>query len=254
MNKIFVTMAAMLMIAVSCTTKQIVAPLQYGEISVMLADEVSVDVVSKAFTQLTPEEAAEYNVSVFDAGESLQYGPVEYASFQTQRLPLGTYYVTAESCTETEAEMGNGMLRLAGRSADIVLSQENLSQTATVECSVANAMVTVAFDESVEGRFTDLKVVLSNSDASRTLTVNESDGQTEMYFNPTTLRYVISGTFTQNGKEVSVDRVQVLEARSNLKLVVKVNLENGQINMPVISVDTTLDTINVIEEEFNPYI
>ncbi len=253
MKRIFFSVMSIVLVAVSCN-KISEEHLEYGEISVKLTDDVSVDVVSKVFTELTPEEAASYNVSIYDAGDVLQYGPVEYASFQTQRLPVGTYYVVAESCSETEAEFGKGVLRLAGRSADIVLSPENLSQTATVECTVANAMVTVAFDESVEGRFTDLKVVLSNSDESRTLTVNESDGQTEMYFNPTTLRYVISGTFTQNGKEVSVDKTQVLEAKSNLKLVVKVNLENGQVSMPSISIDTTLDTINVVEEEFNPYI
>lgn len=259
MKRKFIGVAAALFAVAACNSEKMEdAPLQYGEISVSLAGEPSVEVLSKA-TALTEDEAADYNVSILDSSRETVYGPVKYSAFETQRLPLGTYHVAAESCTEADAETQDaadsyGCMRLAGETG-VVLSAENLAPEVTVECAVANALVTVEFDESVSGRFTDLQVALVSG--TRTETIEENGTVKKAWFNPTDeFRYQITGVFTQTGKNVSVisSSSLVLEAKSNLKLLVKVNLENGQITAtPTIMVDTDLGQEESVTENFNPY-
>lgn len=257
-NKIL-TIMAMAIMAVACTQK-VDEPLQYGELSVALSGEPTIEVVSKAPQTLeqTAEEASAYVVRIFDSSDDSMKYEETYAAFQPQRLPLGTYYVTAENCTETQAEEGNGKMRLYGCSEPVNIAPETLTPTATVNCVVTNAKVSVQFDESVAGRFSGLQVVLSGGTTEgRTLTVAQTATGvvTETWFNPSELTYTISGTFTGSGmsKPVSITRTIALQARNNIKLLVKVNLENGQL-MPGLTVDTDIDDPQEKEEEFNPYV
>lgn len=247
-NKILTAMALALM-SIACTQK-VDQPLQYGEISVALAGDPAIDVATKAAVELSAEEAAAYTVRIFDIAGTKKYEST-YKAFEAQRLPLGTYYVTAESCSETSAEEGHGKMRLYGRSADLTLSTAALQQTAKVDCTVSNAKVSVAFDSSVSGRFDGLKVVFSKKD--RTLEVPESAIVTETWFNPSEVSYTISGIFTATGKNVTLTGNLSLEAKDNIKLVVKVSLDNGQILVPTITVDTTIGAQEEKTEEFNPY-
>lgn len=255
-NKIL-TAAALALMAVACTQKA-EEPLQYGELSVALSDEPSVEVLSKAPEALLPtdKEASSYMVRIYDSAHALKYESV-YSAFEAQKLPLGTYYVTAENCTEADAEAGNGKMRLYGRSSDVILIADALFQTATVGCTVANAKVSVQFDQSVQGRFADLKVSLDGGTArTAPLVISETETGvvTETWFNPSELTYTISGTFTASGmnKAVNISNTISLEARNNVLLLVKVNLENGQL-MPSVTVDTQIDDLTEIPEEFNPY-
>ena len=250
-NKIL-SAAALAFIAVACNQKT-GQPLQYGELSVSLSGEPEVEVIAKSAQTLTQEspEAENYTVRIFDSSGSKQY-EAKYNVFQTRTLPLGTYYVTAENCSQTEAENGNGRMRLYGRSEDITLSSDALSKTATVNCEVVNGKVTVVYDSSVSGRFTGLKVELTSGE--RTLTVNETatEVETETWFNPATVSYTISGTFNATDKPVSIAKQVTVQAKSNIRLVVKVNLSNGQL-VPNITIDTAIDDPVTEDGEFNPY-
>lgn len=243
--------------AVACDSEKIDAPVRYGEIAVNLTGETILEVISKA--ELTAEEAASYNVSILNSEDEVVFGPVMYSEFQSARLPLGkTYNVFAESCTPDQAESlpdEFGQIRYAGESADITLTADDISQTADVICTVANAMVTVSFDSSVTGRFSNLKVTLaSDADEDRVLTVAESASDKVAYFNPATVTYSITGTFNETGNEVNLGGSRTLSARNNLRLLVKVNLDNGQITgAPSITVDSSIDGMITIEEEYNPY-
>lgn len=256
-NKIL-TIMAMAIMAVACTQK-VDEPLQYGELSVTLAGEPTVEVVSKALQTLEPTapEAVGYVVRIFDSSDQMMYEKT-YDAFEAQRLPLGTYYVTAENCTEAQAEAGNGRMRLYGCSGDVIISAEDLTPTATVNCVVTNAKVSVEYDESVADRFTGLQVTLAGGTTEgRTLTIAQTATGvvTETWFNPSELTYTISGTFIGSGmnKPVSITRSLTLEAKNNIKLLVKVNLENGQL-MPGLTIDTQIDDPQEKEEEFNPYV
>lgn len=255
-NKILTAMALSLL-AVACT-RMVDEPLLYGELGVALSGEPSVEVVSKAPQTLDPEsdEADAYMVRIFDSAHQQKY-EAAYSAFQTQTLPLGAYYVTAENCSEAQAEEGNGKMRLYGRSAEVTLAPEALVLTATVNCTVANAKVSVQFDESVAGRFSDLQVSLSGG-TTRTAPVvvaqTATEVVTETWFNPSELTYTISGTFTSGGanKPVEISKTVQLQAKSNIKLVVKVNLANGQL-MPDVTFDTQMDDSTEVPGEFNPY-
>lgn len=249
---------AMTIMAVACTQKAD-EPLQYGELSVALSGEPTVEVVTKAPQTLeqTAPEAASYVVRIFDSSDDSKKYEETYAEFETQRLPLGTYYVTAENCTETQAEEGNGKMRLYGLSEEVTIAPETLTPTATVNCVVTNAKVSVQFDESVAGRFSGLQVTLAGGttpDRSLTIAQTEAGVITETWFNPSSLTYTISGTFTGSGmnKPVEIVKTITLEAKNNIKLLVRVNLENGQLS-PSIKVDTDIDNLQETTEEFNPY-
>ena len=244
--------AALTFIAVACNQKT-EQPLYYGELSVSLSGEPEIEVVSKAAQTLDPEsaDAANYTVRIFDSSDVMKY-EAKYNVFKTQTLPLGTYYVTAENCSATEAESDNGQMRLYGRSSDITLSTDLLSQEAAVNCEVVNGKVTVVYDSSVSGRFTGLKVDLISGD--RTVTVNETatDVETVIWFNPATVSYTISGTFDATSKPVNITKQVDVQAKSNIRLVVKVNLSNGQL-VPNITFDTSIDDPTTEDGEFNPY-
>ncbi len=259
MKKIIFCALGVALIAVACNSvKEDTAPVQYGEISVSLGDP-ELEVITKAFTALDPEsdEAASYIVRVFNSADDVQQGTdATYKDFQPMKLPLGTYYVSAENCTPAQAEEGDGVMRIAGDCKDVpvVLTSDNLSQTATVNCSVANARVAVVFDESVSGLFDNLQVVITGEDGSRIKTVTEMEAgvEKELWFNPQTISYVISGTFKQLDKEITITGTRTLAAKNNIKLCVKVNLSNGQL-LPVIQVNKELDSPTDIPGEFNPY-
>ena len=223
-----------------------------GSIDVHLA----ADVPTRAVVELTPEQAADYNIAVFNANTGVQQGStMKYAAYTPVYVRLNNfYYVTAESCTASEAEDGMGKVRYAGKSANTFLTSENFLHVATVECSVANARVTVTFDESILNQFTDLKVSLStDANASRVIEVPESSESVSMYFNPSKLTYTITGTFIALDKPMTFTRSRTLAAKNNVKLLVKLEASNAVVVIPQITVDDTFDEETSIDCGINPY-
>ena len=258
MKKFNLSLLAASCLFAACNTAKIEDPVQYGTLSVALADEPVVEVVTKAATALDKEsaEAENYAVSVYDEAGTKQGSTVSFKAFAPVTLPLGTYYVTADNCTETEAEEGNGQMRLYGRSDNVELSLNSLVQTAEVNCEVVNSKVSVEFEPSSLGIITDLKVVLkggtTESRKETGLVIAASESITETWFNPSTLSYTISGKF--NGNDVTpVTGTRELGAKDNIKLLVTVNKDNGQLSVASITVDTTINQGETIEPGFNPY-
>ncbi len=253
MKKILTGALGLALMAVACNTLG-EPEVQYGEISVSLG-EPDVEVVTRAAETLDPSsaDAADYTVRILNSSGVEQY-KAKYNVFETQRLPLGDYYVTAENCSEAEAEQDNGQMRLFGESAVLTLSADNLSQTVRVDCEVVNSRVAVVFDSTVENRFEGLKVVLAGASTGRSVTVGQtaSGVETETWFNPQTVNYTISGRFTQLGKDIKIEGSRTLAAKNNIKLVVKLNLSNGQL-LPVVTVNKDIDNPSEIPGEFNPY-
>ncbi len=252
MKKIFLCAFGLACMAVACNSVKEDAPAQYGEISVTLG-EPDIEVVTKAAEELKPTdtEAANYTVRIFNSSDEKQY-EVKYSEFTSPyKLELGTYYVTAENCTEAAAESEN-VMRLYGRSDNITLTADAISKKATVNCEVANSLVSVVFDQSVSGQFDDLKVELTGT---KTVTVAETaaDVETKTWFNPQTISYKISGTFKQLNKYIELPSVQrTLEAKNYVKIVVKLNTSNGQL-LPEITVNTDIQDPTEVSGEFNPY-
>ncbi len=249
MKKIIFCAAALACMAVACNSvKENTAPVQYGEISVSLG-EPDLEVITKA---AQPDDTPNYTVRVFNDAGVQQGSDVLFGTFQPMKLPLGTYYVTAENCTEAEAEEGNGVMRLFGESNRVTLTANALSQSAEVKCQVANARVSVAFDENVEGKFENLTVTVKGANG-REVSFTEAQAGADSWFNPQDITYTISGTFIQTGKAVTANGDYSLQAKNNIVLTVKINLDNGQIIAPSIIVDKSFDSQSNVNTEINPY-
>ena len=253
MKKVFI-MTALTVLAASCQRLEMSKPLQYGSLSVAMDAEVKVEAVTKA--PATAEELANYKVKVIGQDQaSTSYYDGLYSAFKPLKLPLGTYTVSAENCTsteaETETETGNGCKRLFG-STEVTISESNLNPTAEFTCSVANALVTVEFDKSATDHISGLKVDLKGGTSGRTVSVTTSG--TEVWFNPSTVSWAITGNIASINKAVDIKGSKDLVAKNHLKIVVSVNLENGQISAaPSITLDTNLSEAVEHNEKFNPY-
>ena len=247
MKKVLI-MTALTVLAASCQRLEMSKPLQYGSLSVAMDAEVKVEAVTKA--PATAEELANYKVKVI--GQNQTHYDGLYSEFQPLKLPLATYTVSAENCTSTDAEKGNGCKRLFG-STEVTISESNLNPTAEFTCSVANALVTVEFDKSATDHISGLKVDLKGGTSGRTVSVTTSG--TEVWFNPPTVSWTITGKITSINKDVNITgSKEDLAAKNHLKIVVSVNLENGQISAaPSITLDTNLSEAVEHNEKFNPY-
>lgn len=248
MKKVFI-MTALTVLAASCQRLEMSKPLQYGSLSVAMDAEVKVEAVTKAAA--TAEELADYKVKVIGQNQTSYYDDL-YSKFQPLKLPLGIYTVSAENCTSSVAETGNGCKRLFG-STEVTISESNLNPTAEFTCSVANALVTVVFEDSATQHITGLKVDLKGGTSDRTVSVTTSG--TEVWFNPPTVSWTITGKITSINKDVNITgSKEDLAAKNHLKIVVSVNLENGQISAePKITLDTVLDEPEQKDAVFNPY-
>lgn len=239
MKRCFSLMTVMLLAAVACQTEKMDSAPEYGILDIALSGEPSIGVEVKSQKTLTDAEAADYTINIYDAAADDE--PVytaKHKDFKAQVLPLGTYYVTAESCTKRDAEANYGQMRLAGQSKNIVLSRDAISQTAQVDCEVANAKVAFEFDASVAGQFNDLKVTLYRG--GMTTTIREDDSSPKVFwFNPATISYTISGNLKNaDNKKVTLPKTLDVNAKDNYKVIIKLNLDNGQIKAsPTVIVD-----------------
>ena len=131
-------------------------------------------------TQITPEEAANFLVTIFK-GSDIVRQTVRLADLNTS-LPAGYgYTVQAESCSEADAESANGgwgQKRYAGLSASFAILAGKTTNV-DVGCSVANSGVVLKYDTSLLNYFTSIELTVTSGE--RTLTFTE-DGQTA-YFN-----------------------------------------------------------------------
>lgn len=252
MKKFILSLIPLACTIAACNSVSIEEPDMYGTLSVALADEPVIEVCTKAVTELKKDsdDAKNYQVRIFNFEGVQQGDAVSFYDFKAQTLPFGTYYVTAENCTESAAEAaeeGNGQMRLAGKSSGVELSPEHLMNTASVECVVTNARVSVQFDSSIRGRLESLQVVLNGGTTpNRQIIVPESENVTVTWFNPSTLSYTISATgiksITSEGKKLS--------AKDDILILVKAS--QGKLSVETINVDGLKK--EDITGSFNPYL
>ena len=255
------------LLAVSCNTVSIEEPVQYGTLAVSLSGDPVIEVVSKAAETLTPDKAANYNIAVYTSADC-SGNPVEGTAKKYSELtspvvlPAATYYVWAESCTAADAESGKGVMRFEGVSPAVEV-RPGFASTATVECTVANAVVTVNFDDSVDGKINDLKVTLVRETPSRSVEVayadvaGEDEKQQQVWFNAkSTVKYTISGTsaITQQPLtgEGCTGTLPTLNAGNNVQLNIKVASDNGVLTV-LSDVEINVPETTVKPDGFNPY-
>lgn len=248
-------MSALLLTA--CTAGRLDTQETAGRISVELKTDMPVKSVL-----LTEDEAADYHISVLDAeGNAAVYEEtgepipvVDYKDFVTVTVPLNSQYqVNAESCTVEESEAGYGCARYEGGSGLFTLNASNIYQKAVIECSQSNALVTVVFDASVSERFTGLKVTLTSG--ARTLEIGEASEPVDTYFTPAELDYTVTGVYTETSFPVEIQGEALqLEAKDNIRLVVRLDLTHGQVDTPSVSVKEEYASEEEADCVIDPYL
>lgn len=266
MKNLYIYITA-LFVLLSCTSEYAPHKSGVGFISVQIAADYASVPQTKAPVMLDSQQAASFVIGVYNAdGTKAEYNdgtgeiPDTFLEdFKSVEVALGrSYYVTAASCSEAEAEDGKGCPRYEGASDVFALNASNISQTAEIICHQTNALVTVEFDEAVAGRFDNLKVELkSDANSGRTLTVLESDGTQNLYFNPSEVSYKVTGIYKGTDHiattAVSFEGSRVLAARDNICLHVKINLDFGLATVPSISVIEQMDEEVDVENVIDPY-
>lgn len=257
--------------ALSCNEIKIDAPIEYGELKISLSGEPSLEVYTKTSTELDAEAAQNYNIAVYDNSECTGdpvYGPKEYSAIPNNPiiLPAGTYYVFAESCTETEAETDNGTVRYAG--SESVNLEAGRETTASVECSVVNVKIEVIFEDSVKGKFSSLGVTLKRETPERKLNIvynNDDPANYVAWFNAgSVVEYSISGKSALSNEdvneggtfEVKIDEKTYTElpVKSHVQLKISASSSNGLLTVSQnITVNTSVNKED-ITTGFNPYL
>ena len=244
MKKIF-HLAIIAALAAGCRTLDMHQAM--GTLSVSLEPEVNVEV--KACDENNKDN---YIVSVTSpsAVSGLPYQSA-FKDFQPLSLPMGTYTVSAENCTEEEAVSGYGHKRLYG-TRDVTLSFDSPDQTVNLDCVLVNSLISIIFDPSVAGVFNELKVSIKSG--TRSVDIKETDAIKKAWFNPADITWTISGVSKATGKSVSQKGSRTLEARQNLKITVKAIYCDGMISVsPVIEIDSNITTSEENKNDINPY-
>lgn len=255
-------MISAVLLAVSCNNAMIEDPIQYGTLSVLLAGEPGIEVVTRAEENETVDIDA-FKVYASSAVQNQLLGT--YGSLKNSeeliRLQAGVYTIYAENCNAGEAESGNGCKRMYGED-DVTITAGAASQ-ANVSCAVVNAKVSVVFDANVQDRFKDnaLTVTLSRPAvdqlAERVCDATYLKGSETFWFNAgSVVTYTISGTPVGSNNPLTLSgsiKSSALVAKDNFELNVSVKQSTDGSLKLIASVDTMVEKGDDINAGFNPY-
>lgn len=227
-----------------------------GEIRFSVVDTTEVEITTKATLKF---DVNEFNVSLSRGNESIfsnrKYKDIAGSSITCSVSP--DYVLTAESCTEAEAESANqgwGQARATGKESFAVAANE--SKTVTVNCGLANSSVSVDFSDYITSMYTSYSIELHATDAtSRTFTFDKSNYTFKTaYFNVSESKRELAYTVTLPSFKKPYTGTLTLEPSKSYKLSVKVKGEgtNATVTLNVTADGTLLEEIT-LTEKINPY-
>ena len=231
-------------------------PDESGEIIFSVVDTTEVEITTKASLNF---DVNEFNVSLSRGNEPIfsnkKYGDIAGTAITCSASP--DYVLTAESCTETEAESANqgwGQARVSGKETFAVVAND--SKTVTVNCGLANSSVSVAFSDYVTSMYTSFSIELHATDAtSRTFTFDNNNYKFKTaYFNVGESGRKLDYTVTLPSFEKPYTGTLTLEPSKSYKLSVKVEGEGTNTTVKLgVTVDGTLIKEEILPEKINPY-
>lgn len=244
----------------SCTNEEEPALTEeQGEIWLSVVDTSKVEVVTRA---LSGFDVKDFNVSL-SRGETVVFSSRKYGDIAGSPITCSAgsgYLLTAESCTEGEAERTNsgwGQARLAG---DISFTVKPIVATeVTLRCALANSSVNVEFSDFIKKLLSDYKITLHAADASsRSFTFDKNNySYKTAYFNVGTagraLQYTVSLTLPGESVPHTHSEALTLEPSSSYHLTVKLDDETKSKITIGITVDGTLVEEKTFTEIINPY-
>lgn len=227
-----------------------------GEIRFSVVDTTEVEITTKATLKF---DVNEFNVSLSRGNESI-FSNRKYKDIAGSVMTCSVspdYVLTAESCTEAEAESANqgwGQARATGKESFAVAANE--SKTVTVSCGLANSSVSVDFSDYITSMYTSYSIELHATDAtSRTFTFDKSNYTFKTaYFNVSESKRELTYTVTLPSFEKPYTGTLTLEPSKSYKLSVKVKGEgtNATVTLNVTADGTLLEEIT-LTEKINPY-
>lgn len=227
-----------------------------GEIRFSVVDATEVEITTKATLKF---DVNEFNVSLSRGNESI-FSNRKYKDIAGSVMACSVspdYVLTAESCTEAEAESANqgwGQARATGKESFAVAANE--SKTVTVSCGLANSSVSVDFSDYITSMYTSYSIELHATDAtSRTFTFDKSNYTFKTaYFNVGESGRKLDYTVTLPSFTEPYTGTLTLEPSKSYKLSVKVKGEgtNATVTLNVTADGTLLEEIT-LTEKINPY-
>lgn len=257
------TIIAALMAAVSCQ-EVLIEDKADGSISVMLDNSSEVELITKVEDGNTSEyelDESEFNVYV-SSSDVADFQPldVKYGAMKTV-LPVkaGSYTVYADNVSEDASLTGWGQARFACEP----ITKEVESGKATtfrLDCAMVNTAVSVEFIGDFPQYLSDgYKVAIHVEDAtSRVLEYNAANTTAEPpavgYFKPSAhLVYTFSGKDRQGNDLAPISGRLEISPKTHLTLQFKIKGDvSGNINKPVLEVDTTCTVLETVEVEVDP--
>lgn len=231
-----------------------------GEIRFAVVDTTSVKIPTRSSLYFDEEAIKEFRVSLKRGDISLftnkRYGDIAGTTFTCSVSPY--YVLTAENCTEAEAESANqswGQVRVYGEAAFAVTANE--SKTVTVNCGMANSSVEVDFSNFIESTFPTYSIELHATDApDRSFTFDQSNYQyRKAYFNVSEtgrqLSYTVNLPSPYKGP---YSGTLALDPSQCYTLSIRVEDETESTTVTLgITVDGTLLEEILLTENINPY-
>lgn len=227
-----------------------------GEIRFSVVDTTEVEISTKASHYF---DVNKLKVSLSRGNELIflnkEYGDIVGSAITCSASP--DYMLTAESCTEDEAESANqgwGQARVSGKETFEVAANE--SKTVTVNCGVANSSVSVEFSDYITSMYTGYYIELHATDAtSRTFTFDKNNYTFKTaYFNVGESGRVLVYTVTLPSLKDPYTGKLTLEPSKSYTLSVKVEGEGSTATATLgITVAGTLLEEKILTQKINPY-
>ena len=227
-----------------------------GEIRFSVVDTTEIEIATRASYYF---DVNKFNVSLNRGSEPIfsdkKYGDLVGKTFTYSAGP--DYVLTAESCTEAEAESANqgwGQARASGKESFAIVKDE--SKTVTVNCGVVNSSVSVKFSDYITSMFTTYSIELHATDAtSRTFTFDKSNYTFKTaYFNVGESGRKVAYTVSLLSFKNPYTGTLTLEPSKSYNLSVKVEGEGTNTTVTLdITVDGTLLEEKILPEKINPY-
>lgn len=223
-----------------------------GEIRFSVVDTTAVEITTKASLDF---DVNKFKVSLShgnDPASTWIYGDI--AGTTITRSAGSGYLLTAESCTEAEAESANngwGKARVYGEETfDIVA---NKTTDVTVSCGLANSSVEVEFSDYITSTFNEYSITIDPD--GRNLTFDERNhGFKTAYFNVgesgRELEYAVTLPYFENPYTEKF----ILQPSKSHKLTVKIDGDDTNTTVTLsITVDGKLLGEIILPEKINPY-
>ena len=226
-----------------------------GEIRFSVVDTTAVEITTKASLDF---DVNKFKVSLShgnDPASTWIYGDI--AGTTITRSAGSGYLLTAESCTEAEAESANngwGKARVYGEETFDIVANE--TKNVTVSCGLANSSVEVEFSDYITSTYETYSIEIYATDApDRTLTFNERNhGFKTAYFNVDESGRTLAYTVNLPTPYKPYEGTYTLAPSKDYKLSVTVKGEGSSTTATLgITVDGTLLEEIIPPAGINPY-